>query len=88
MQSRTDKRGQTDLIGLRRGVCDRQRDGASDGNQTEMGGLHPKGEPDNFDSSHCCLSTRRLWLGARLVRKHRRVPFNLKLGSGLLLQLP
>jgi hypothetical protein len=40
---------------LRRGMRDAQRDGACDGNQTEMGGLHPKGEPDTFYCSHRCL---------------------------------
>src|SRR5712691_11902301 len=52
---------------LRRGMRDAQRDGACDGNEAEMGGLHPRGEPDTFYSSHCCLLTRRLWLGARSV---------------------
>jgi hypothetical protein len=45
---------------LRRGMRDAQRDGACDGNETEMGGLHPKGEPDTFYYSHRCLLTRRL----------------------------
>ncbi len=32
-----------------------QGDGACDGNETEMGGLHPKGEPATFYCSHRCL---------------------------------
>jgi hypothetical protein len=58
---------------LWRGMGHAQRDGACDGNETEMGGLHPKGEPDTFYSSHRCLLTRRLWSGARSVLKHQRV---------------
>jgi hypothetical protein len=42
---------------------DAQRDGTCDGNETEMGGLHPKGEPYTFYSSHRCLLTRRLGQG-------------------------
>lgn len=52
-----------------------QRNGAREGNGARTEGLHLKGEPDNFYSSHGCLLTRRLWLGARSVFKHRRVPF-------------
>jgi len=48
---------------------------ACEGNGARTEGLRPKGEPDNFYSSHCCLLTRRLWSGARSVFKHRRVPF-------------
>src|SRR5580658_9701414 len=40
---------------LRRGMRDAQRNGACDGNRTEMGGLHQKGEPDTFYCSHRCL---------------------------------
>src|SRR5260370_14525193 len=40
---------------LRRRMGHAQRNGPCDGNQTEMGGLHPKGEPDIFYSSHRCL---------------------------------
>jgi hypothetical protein len=37
---------------------DAQRDGACDGNETAMGGLRPRGEPDIFYSSHRCLLNR------------------------------
>jgi len=40
---------------LRRGMRDAQGNGACDGNETEMGGLHPRGEPDTFLCSHSCL---------------------------------
>src|SRR5260370_20876153 len=40
---------------LRWGMRNTQRDGARDGNETEMGGLHPRGEPDTFLFSHSCL---------------------------------
>ncbi len=59
---------------------DAQRDGPCDGSETrcvtKRGGLRPKGEPDTFYCSHRCLLSRRLWLGARPVFKHRRVPFS------------
>ena len=37
---------------LRWGMRDAQRGGACDGNETDVGGLHPKGEPDTFYCSH------------------------------------
>ncbi len=39
-----------------------------------LGKLQPKRKIDNFCSSHRCTSDVRLWSGARLVFKHRRVP--------------
>jgi hypothetical protein len=41
--------------GLRRGMRDSLRDRASEGKNTEIGELHPAGEPDIFYFSHCCL---------------------------------
>src|SRR5882672_4674046 len=40
---------------LRRRMRNTQRDGACDGNEAEMGGLRPKGEPVTFCDSHSCL---------------------------------
>src|SRR5258708_35983898 len=46
---------------LRRGVGHAQRDGACDGIQKEMGGVHPKDEPETFYLNHPCPQSRRLW---------------------------
>ncbi len=80
MQPRADALGQTNSIGQNYGwrMCDTQGYGSWDGSETAMGGLHPKGEPDNFGFSHCCLLTRRLWLGARSVFQHWRVPLAMR----------
>src|ERR1700730_3306507 len=40
-------------------------------------GLRPQTEMDNFSYSHRCTSDVRLWLGARSVLLHQRVPLPL-----------
>jgi len=50
LESSADPNGHTDSVGQNYGggMRDAQRDGACDGNETEMGGLRPKGEPEYF----------------------------------------
>src|SRR2546425_1889754 len=67
--------GDRDGAGLRRTMNDTQRYGKSNGNETGIAGLRPNGEPVTFYCSHCAPLTRRLWLGARSVFPHWRVPF-------------
>jgi len=67
-------------------MCDTQGHGARDGNEIELCGLHPKGEPGNFWFSHCCLLTRRLWLGARSVFQHWRVPLAMRFDIDFMLE--
>lgn len=73
------------VTGLRWRMLDAPKDAEHIGTEREADGLRPKREPVTFCGSHRCLLRRRLWLGARSVRKHRRVPFKFELSSGLFL---
>ena len=71
MQSRTGVRGQTDSVDrkLRWRMRDAQRDRACDGNETEMDGLHPRGEPATFYSNRVAGARLRSPGPLRTVRE-------------------